>query len=223
MILTYFLRKCKFNIISFDMFDTLINRDTELPEDIFCKIENILEEDGYKENFCEKRIFAEKEAKKVLEKEEITLDDIYGFYSEGSISINTLKKLEIDTEISSAFANKEMFELYNYFLKKGKQIIITTDMYLPRTVIETILVKCGYADYSKIYISGECNCSKRTGRLFDIIRMEYGTDIFHIGDNVKTDFLSAKKSKINAFWIPFPEIERKYSRLVRKCQQRIKK
>ncbi len=61
----------KYDVISFDVFDTLVFRAVEKPADVFRLLEghwNCME-------FAQKRVQAERDARK--EKEEVTIDDIY--------------------------------------------------------------------------------------------------------------------------------------------------
>ncbi len=55
---------CKYDIISFDIFDTLITRNMYEPNDIF----KLMEEKLNIESFTEKRQLAENEARKILKK-----------------------------------------------------------------------------------------------------------------------------------------------------------
>lgn len=58
-----------------------------------------------------------------------------------------------------------MIAVWKWCRRQGKKIVITTDMYLSRNVIQSILVKIG-VDYDFLFISGEENVTKRTGKLF---------------------------------------------------------
>lgn len=134
----------KYNIISFDIFDTLIKRYVNKPEDIFYFVENIYDKKNkIKSNFKIKRINAEKRARKKYPYTEVNLDEIYGELIR-DFSLNEchfLKNLEIEAEVDFCFRNKEIYDIYKYAVKKKKKIYIISDMYLPREIIEKILKK----------------------------------------------------------------------------------
>ena len=199
-------------VVSFDMFDTLIHRNMALPEDLFKKIQKDIEESGEHEDFYKKRIEAEKRARG----EEITLEDIYKAYNKGSLDIKLLKTIEIKNEICSIFPDKKIHKIWEQCLRDGRKVIITTDMYLPRSVLVKILEACGYNGYSKLYISSEWNARKRTGCLFKRVMENEGTKVFHIGDNFKSDYIMPKANGLKAYWLPIPDIKRRVLRIFRK-------
>lgn len=195
----------KFKYISFDIFDTLIYRDVINPTEVF----DIVEKKYNKQNenkindFKNLRIRSQIEATKLLtEKEEVTLNEIYEqlkkYYDENICS--NLKKIEIETEINICVPNKKIQEIYNELLRKKKNIIITSDMYLDTNTIEEILKKCGYKDYKKLYLSSTIQKRKSSGSLFKFILNNLnikGKDLIHIGDNLVSDILMAKLNGIH--------------------------
>lgn len=67
-------------------------------------------------------------------------------------------------------------------------------MYLSRNVIQSILVKIG-VDYDFLFISGEENVTKRTGKLFSNVLKKLKIDspqIVHIGDDSNNDIAMPK-------------------------------
>ena len=117
-------------VVSFDLFDTLILRPFLKPTDLFTLLGQI----HSRNDFCDLRIKAESKARSSIGTE-VTLDEIYSFMPKDLISF---KELECQFEIDLCFANPWMKERYQS-LTEGKIVIITTDMYLPRNVIESIL------------------------------------------------------------------------------------
>ena len=85
--------------ISFDIFDTLINRFVQERRQVFALVELAANENGFViNNFIEKRINAEKLAHKKTSLEEITLDEIYNILAieYGANIASVVKKLEED-------------------------------------------------------------------------------------------------------------------------------
>lgn len=198
----------RYKCVSFDLFDTLINRDIADPKDIFLICEQAFYrkygESGIKKyalvrTQCEQAIRARQET-------EVTYDQIFqemGKYSDKE-TIGKYKELEIQAEIDFSTVNVRGKQLYEQVLKSGKRIIITTDMYLPRVVVESILEKNGYCGYSAIYLSSELGLTKAKGDVYEhILKKENVTpgELLHIGDNLKSDILNARIKGIQAYYL----------------------
>lgn len=183
-------------VISFDVFDTLIFRTVGKPEKIF---DLIVPEDG---EFKKVRMQAEHKVRSLSTAEDITLDEIYAVVAEhyGNDRAEELKQREIQQEMQQTYANPEALWFYRYLQGLGKRIVITSDMYLPTEVVERILEKAGYRGYERIYVSGECGLSKRSGNLYRrMIRDCRTKNILHIGDHAVSDYYRAKEAGIRAF------------------------
>lgn len=194
-------------IISFDIFDTLIKRNVIKPEyihNIVC--DKFMKQTGIiLDEYPKIRIEAEKKAKKQTQQEEICLNDIYNFMND--ISEHDKKKLsqlEEEIELEVCCPNLWMKKIYETVLKNGKRIIITSDMYLDEHIIKKILQKCGYIYYEKLYLSSSLGVCKATGNIYEIIKKDYSEyegKILHIGDNLKRDYIIPRKKGINALLI----------------------
>lgn len=187
-------------VISFDLFDTLITRNLDKPTDLFEIVDLLLNKKGIiLPNFKEKRILSEKILTKNKNvKNEVTLKEIYDFmsvkYGIGQDVLKIVQNIEIDIEEKICEKNKTVWNIYSYSLKEGKTIIVTTDVYLPKSVIENILKKTGIK-YNRLYVSCEINACKRNGSLFRYIFRDLQIDpeeLLHIGDNKKSDYLMPK-------------------------------
>lgn len=199
--------------ISFDIFDTLIVRPFFTPIDLFVLLDNDfknLSQDPTGVDFSKMRVNAEKQARNYLvnrksKEEEVTLDDIYNVlindYNISKTIANKMKKLEVDAEIRFCTKRKAAFELYEMALAIGKKVICTSDMYLPKNIIQKILTKNGYTEIDEIYLSSEVKLTKSTGNLFDYVKDKLnidGSQIIHIGDNYESDVVIAKRHEINS-------------------------
>lgn len=205
-----------YKVISFDIFDTLIVRPFAYPTDIF-KLLNYYVDDLLEAtdqvDFSDIRIEGEKFARSYFNKlnnfEEITLDEIYesihrltGWNYE---LLENIKNKEIDLEKKYCLQRKfgkELFDLAKYAHKK---VIITSDMYLPQKVVNDILLKNGYSDYDKLYLSSEVRVTKASGKLYSYISKQLNCspkEIIHIGDNLDSDYKSAQKQGLKAVQLP---------------------
>ena len=192
-----------YDIISFDIFDTLIFRPFSEPTDLFYFVG---EELGVM-NFKELRRQMEKKARnqcyQLKGHYEVTLEDIWD-QLEHEIGISKTKgiQVEIEKEKQFCYANPFMQEVYRELQKRGKKIIIVSDMYLSKNVLQGILEVNGYDGYEKLYVSCEYAKSKWNGELYELVKQEYSGKIIHIGDNIQSDVTMAKKKGIATCYYP---------------------
>ena len=172
-------------LISLDVFDTAIFRKVFNPTDIF----NVVE-DEVGHNFKELRIEAQDKARK-----KDIFYNLIDIYKELKFPFNP--KEEIKAEYENCEANPYILDLYN----KGEvDYIFISDMYLPSSVIKSILEKCGYKN-PQVFVSCELRALKGSGLLFKKVEEILGRKISkHIGDNYQADIMGAQKAGI-------PEVE----------------
>lgn len=195
------LREClKYDVISFDCFDTLIFRIFTSPEDLFSFI-------GFEygvPNFSQLRMRAEKEARDLNKIKtgvrECTVEDIYKRLSKMTL-IDLPKGIdqEIEYEKKVCYANEFMRKVYNKLLEQGKEVVVTSNMYLPGRVIAEILKKNNFKTPSRIFVSCDYNKNKRGGELFnELLKIYTGKKIVHIGDDVSADVKGAEAAGVDA-------------------------
>jgi len=207
----------KADVVSFDIFDTLIKRDVSNPHIVFDIVNAEFFNQTFELNsaFRIDRVVAESKARKKSKKEEINLDDIYSYMISFSEEEKVkLKEIEKQSEINVCVPNTPVVELYKYAKAKGKTIIISTDMYLCRNTITGILKKANILDFDKIYISSEIDKTKRRGTMYREIKKDNpDARIVHVGDNKKSDYFKAKENKLNAILIETETSYLRYSKL----------
>lgn len=180
--------------VSFDIFDTLLKRDVRKPTDVFSIVGIICNEPDFKLN----RINAEKVARSKAESKEVTLDDIYRYYDGERRDI--LEKREIEYEYLLSTVNKDIVEIYDYVVK-NKKVVLVSDMYLSKKVIESLLKKNKITGYQRIFISNEVAKTKIEGSLYDYVCKELGIgteNILHIGNAFKADYFVPKMRGIKS-------------------------
>ncbi|MBO5561061.1 MAG: glycosyltransferase [Firmicutes bacterium] len=195
------------DIVSFDIFDTLMVRLTARAEDIF----RLMELKTGIRGFAEKRQTLQTECSLMTERTKgephCTFDDIYEYLEKnagldtGRYSWAELKQLELDTEKRLLVRNTPMFEIFSYAKKQGKRVVAVSDMYLGRKEIEPFLQNCGYTGFDEIYVSADVKKTKYRLDLFEyVVNAEKvnAAQIVHIGDSLKDDFENAKKCGLNA-------------------------
>ena len=191
--------------VSFDVFDTLVERKVTLPQDIFQLVgENILGKEKAS-SFVSDRMEAERSAREKSATGEVTIYDIYAVLKgKYSTSADSLQEEEIRLELDNCIPKTSMVEPYRSAVDNGKSVYIISDMYLPSEVIGQILKKNGFAGYKKLFVSNEYGCDKRSGKLFTKVLSELGIsnkDLLHIGDSIGADYLGAKKAGVKAVLI----------------------
>lgn len=194
----------EYSTVSFDVFDTLLFRNCENPTDIFRLVQrkyNFEYPDTVITNFSEIRRTAELKARKMKDKE-IVLDDIYKLInSELGEKAECLKRIEIETEINMCVPNEEIVSFFRELLKSGKRVFLISDMYLPCSVIEKMLKKCGICDYEKLYVSGEYGVTKFHGGLYDQVALISNIEKkswIHIGDGLRSDYFAPRAKGIRS-------------------------
>ncbi len=194
----------KYDVISFDLFDTLLFRPFSQPTDLFYLVGEKL---GYLD-FTRLRIEMEHKARekcnRIYGHREVTLSDIYDVMEE-QVGIPKEKGMqaELETEQELCFGNPYFLEVIKCLLTSKKRIIAVSDMYLPKEVLSKIVDKCGFGLIQEIYVSCEYGLSKNQGGLYQKVQKdciekvgptEKEVRIVHIGDNQYSDVQMAKKN-----------------------------
>lgn len=187
-----------FPIISFDIFDTLVTRKVYEPDDNFILLDSYISD---KFNF-EKGTFLKlrKEAEGSVRKEknyqgDCSIDEIYeAIFKELNKTINIsyedvleMKQMEIENDIKSIIPRKDMLDIYNKLLENNKQIILVSDMYYTKGIIEKILNNCGYYNYFDLLVSSEIGLRKDNGTMWEHVYKKYD-NVIHVGDNEESDW-----------------------------------
>ena len=185
------------DVVSFDIFDTLLVRKCGGPEKLFAYVAI---RNGLPSRFVEERIRAEKE---LSQSRVPKLDDIYRALADKMpMTQEESRKVlleEIRAEKKFLTVRKELVAAYYYAVEKRKQVFLVSDMYLSRKVLEDILAAKGIKGYRKLFVSCEHGTDK-AGSLFDIMLDEaVGESVLHIGDDEYRDYDCARRHGMDAF------------------------
>lgn len=193
------------DVISFDLFDTLIARKCLLPTEVFWILEREAEKKGILlADFVEQRQRAEKYLYHNINLF-YKLHDIYlylrEFYGLTVAEADELEHMELQIEQKMIVTRVEMCEVFETAKRLKKEVIICTDTYLSEKQIVQILDKWDLCP-DKLYISCEAKASKHIGNLYEqIVQTFRGKRILHIGDNLRSDIENAGKHGLNTFYI----------------------
>lgn len=186
-----------YDVISFDVFDTLIFRPFSKPTDLFFETGRRL---GYPDFERIRREMEWRAREKKYQKSrtrEISLDEIWDMMErETGIPKEKGMEAELDCEMKYCFPNPYMKEVVKALKQDKKKIIITSDMYLRKMQIQELLKRCGYPEFDGYYVSCEYGVSKGDKGLYEQIKKDYGTDIsyVHVGDNPYSDQKKAREA-----------------------------
>lgn len=202
-------------VVSFDIFDTLIVRPLYKADDLFKLLEKEFKKistDHAILTFHDIRTRSEYETRlKYAHAEDITLTQIYETISElygiTRKVADAMMQAEIDYELKYCFARNTGLNLYKLAQYLNKTVVLTSDMYLSRDTIETLLANAGYSNWDKFYLSSEVELSKASGGIYPYITKDLSvkpSEILHIGDNHTSDVKNALKAKLQAVHFPAP-------------------
>lgn len=192
----------KYDVISFDLFETLVDKKTSNPKDIY----DFLEKKNKIKNFSNHRYQADNYFLKTKDFKH-NINDIYQLIQKKlkfkKRKIPELINLEIEQELNFLFKRNEIYEILECAKKNKKTLILTTDTYYNKQTIIKILKKFKLNIFNKILISSELKKSKFKGDVFEHIKKNFKSKkIIHIGDNYQNDFLKPNNYKIDSFYLP---------------------
>lgn len=203
-------------LVSFDIFDTLIFRHAGTPDDFLfhlaseaTKRELWLHDDN--QGFVKLRRKAEESARRARfatsGHREVTLAEIYSHWP--AVEGRKLCALEAELEVAGWGINPVAFHWLNEVFSEGKRIALVSDMYLDSTLILSFIKQqFPSLKLDVVLVSGEMGCSKQDGGLFTELKNSCqvtAANILHIGDNTITDGQMANAAGIHSLVVPPPE------------------
>ncbi|MFD1696820.1 HAD-IA family hydrolase [Roseibium aestuarii] len=209
-------------IISFDVFDTLICRNVLRPAQVFDLMVSRMEggaldvvPPAFKQRFSTLRQSFERLERQRLDavdgggEQEVNLLSIY----DAILSFSGLSKslapdflaLEQEVELECLRRRPAGFNAYQTALRQRKRVILVSDFCHSREFVERALRSAGYDGWERVYVSSELGVRKHTGTMFKRVVSDLGVEpsaILHIGDNLKGDIERATACGISALWLP---------------------
>ena len=208
-------------VISFDMFDTLVNRPIERSEDLFLILDKYYSEmTESATNFRKLRIEAESFLRRRINaslkdyengscKEDVTLLEIYEVlvreFSVPRDVADLIMQKEYELELEFSEVRKCGKSLLDAAVNSGRTVIITSDMYLTKNHLIHILSKNGFMTDIPIYVSSDIRKRKITGNLYKYILSDQSisaNEMLHIGDNMESDCNIPAELGIKTVYLP---------------------
>ena len=201
-------------VISFDVFDTLLVRPVLEPADLFSLMDDLWQSYCFSGGFTQVRKLAESRAKAVLKQQDATktepgLDAIYEELEKSEGVSRTiaaqLKNREIDDERRWLSARQGISSVYEQAVSSGKRLIAVSDTYHDRDFISSVLRENGFEQIEQVFVSSEFGVTKAEGSLFPLVLDRLGLEgnrILHIGDNHRSDIVNAGKFGLTTAHVP---------------------
>jgi FMN phosphatase YigB (HAD superfamily) len=185
--------------VSFDIFDTLVVRETVLPKGTLL----LAKRNSKHKTPLAWRLGVEHALRitnGVLNQgRETSFTQISNLVSEKSIDAEKL------TDKAGLKARPLGLELLNEAISIGAKISYISDTTYTSIEIEGILQEAGIPIAGKIFVSSEHRATKREGDLFDIVRESVNikvSDWLHVGDDLRADGTSPKSRGISVLHTP---------------------
>lgn len=196
--------------VSFDIFDTLIERPFSDPSHIFWGLKNIIPEASWDEfisarkasrNLAAKRDFMNGEEVSLLNRYKAVCDEV-GL--DASLA-ERLAKAELDLDAKLCRVKSSGKSVFDIAKKKKKKIILISDTYYSSEELRYLLECSGFGFDGLIYSSLDCGFLKHSGKIYSVVLSDIGIEpknILHFGDNSRSDIEKAKAAGIDAILIP---------------------
>lgn len=187
-----------YDVVSFDIFDTLLTRKVYDPDDVFRIIENEYSNRDSMKDYFERRKKSEKVWRENNPEKDCSIHDIYSEYSRlyniTKKEAEYIKNIEIQKELELIIPRRNMIDVFNSIIERkkyrpgGQKIILTSDMYLTDDIITNMLMSNGFSGWDMIYLSNSIHKRKDQYTMWGYLQEKYpGKSIIHIGDNEETD------------------------------------
>ena len=141
---TVFARKLlEYDVVSFDIFDTLILRTLNRPTDIFMMVGQKLGVLNYTTMRKDMELMLRDKQEAENGSREVTFAQIYQAMEKYcGVDAELGMKTEFETELDFCIANPYMKEVFDLLISYGKKVIIVSDMYFPEEMMKRLLASC---------------------------------------------------------------------------------
>lgn len=202
------------DIVSFDIFDTLITRKTLTPDSLFHYVGWLLEkrEAGLNDFFSVRKNSENAARRRKNFEGDVDLDEIYAeFPNNDGWSVETAilaKQLEVEYESRSFCKRNDVAAALAYAHSLNKRIIAVSDTYFQRAFVEHLLESLGLLNFiAELYLSSERGARKDHGTMWDLVITAENAGpkrLLHIGDNEHSDAQLAGDRKLDLFHVMSP-------------------
>ena len=227
-------------VVSFDLFDTLVYRSVEPPEQLKRVAANFAAERYAKRGFPltteiflylrdeserrQRRVTQSRGADSECRLSEVIHETLYRLFGSEAADreASILVQYEIKVEIEHLHVAEGVTDLLQGLKSQGKRIVVASDTYFEREHLRQILAHLGIDRWiDAVYASSEQLVGKYSGRLFQTILRAEGvapSRMIHFGDTYQSDIRGAVKASVPAVFLFDVDRLRRRWRLARNHQ-----
>ncbi|WP_419729136.1 rhamnan synthesis F family protein [Lichenicola sp.] len=202
--------------VSFDIFDTLLTRICLVPDAVHRFIGFVAARRfPGADQFAERRRAAEDAARRETGSGDVDLDEIHARFrrdagpgwSEAAIAFVQHEELALDARLLTP--RDIMLAALRHAVEAGRRVILVSDSYLPRRVLDDMLARFGIGALADtVYLSSERRARKDRGDLWQLVAdAEPGARtgrLLHVGDNAQSDIQQTADAGIRHFHVLSP-------------------
>lgn len=198
-----------FDVISFDLFDTLLLRPFQKPEDLFYLAGIELEVADFRRLRMEAEKLARQKDRQRGGTGEVTLSQIWDILSVMTgVPREKGEETEKSLERKYTVANPYFLPVLAELRQRGKRLAVASDMYLDSGFLKELLKEKGLGEFEAVFVSCETGCSKWKGDLFPAMALQLRQGrmpaedcrMVHVGDHPWSDVRMAQKAGFAAVW-----------------------
>lgn len=208
------------DVVSFDLFDTLVVRRTHDPDLVKPATARFITEklagrgkalawEEVQDLRDELEQAQRRETANSFEDHEARYPDFMGqllqklFPGEDAAALlEEVTAYELATESAMLVPRERLVALLRELRAAGKKILVISDVYLPAEHLRTLIANAGFLDaVDGVISSADSFLAKASGKAFPLVRDQYGLDYarwLHIGDNPHSDGLKPSEVGIRA-------------------------
>ncbi|SDA35271.1 Haloacid dehalogenase-like hydrolase [Methylobacterium sp. UNC378MF] len=202
------------DLVSFDLFDTLVSRPARRPDAVLKLVEQrIATEVGSPVPlFAERRAAENRVRVRRHHRGDVNLSEIYTeLTASGAIPGDVVERahaLEKQIDLGALRPRPEVIAVVKAAYERGKRVVLMTDTYYEEADIRAILHGIGVADlFAEIYVSNAVGARKDRGDLWrhvEEVEAVPRTRWLHVGDNEHSDIQAACDRGIRYLHVAHP-------------------
>lgn len=205
------------DLVTFDVFDTLLVRAVARPVDAFRVTAELLNHrtrrlvvDGVTEARVAAEVALRAEALAAgLSPDTVPFEAIWrragelaGYDDE---LVGLLAEMELEAERLLLSPAGGTAELLRFAVDQGATVWLVSDTYLPSAFVASVLERSAITGWSRLLVSCEQGAAKSDGSLWaQVVRDRPGARIVHIGDNATADLVQPRAFGVDAHQVPKP-------------------
>ena len=202
------------DLVSFDLFDTLVSRPARRPDAVLKLVEHrVATEEGRPiPLFTERRAAENRVRARKHHQGDVNLTEIYAeLAASGTIPGDVVARaqaLEKRIDLGALRPRSEVIEILKAAHERGKRIVLMTDTYYEEADIRGILRTIGVADlFAALYVSNAFGARKDRGDLWrhvEEVEAVPRARWLHVGDNEHSDIQAACDRRIPYLHVAHP-------------------